>query len=266
MRSIKHIWLYLVIILSLAISSCRDSEKKIPFTLELQKGRKHLVVYGCRHSFDPKDPMFNDIERRFMDLMPELTLNEGGDWPVFPGKNETIRKSGEQGFIRFLSLKNGIDVRTFEPSPKKEFDYILSKYDSKEVLLMYFCRQTAQLQNLQEIDNFKSYMAGFLNKLKKDGFPMGNADHEFDSLIIACEQLFGEKFNWRTFNPENVWPNYNNTFLNEINRDVSKFRDEHIIKLIGIELEKNDNIFVLIGGNHLLEMQEEIRLIFEKIN
>ena len=230
-----------------------------PYILELKDKEKQLVVYGCNHSFNPKDTMFIDIEKQFLKLNPKAVLNEGGNWPIFNTKEETILKSGEQGFVRYLCNKNNIQVKTFEPNPKQEFEFILSKYKKDDVLLMYFCRQIVQLQNNQQTDNFKTYIIGFLNNLKHSGFPIEDIEDEYDVIVKSYEQILKEKFDWKTFNPENVWPNYDNTILNTINKDISEFRDKHILELIDIELNKHKVIFVIMGKDHLLKQEDEIK-------
>ncbi len=238
--------------------------KQFPYVLELENKENHLIVYGCPHSFDPSDSMFMDIEKRILKLNPDMVLNEGGNWPVFDTKKETILKSGEQGFTIYICNKNNIAVKTFEPKPKQEFDFILSKYDKNDVLLMYFCRQISQLQRSQQINNFQSYMIKFLSYLKGNGFPVIDTEKEYDLLITYYEKKFKEKFNWEKFNPENVWPNYNNTILNEINKEVGKFRDKSILDSMEIELYNNGKVFVIMGGNHLLDQEKAIKKIFNK--
>ena len=238
--------------------------KQFPYILELKNKENHLIVYGCNHSFDTSNSMFIDIEKRLLKLNPDIVLNEGGDWPIFDTKNETILKSGEQGFTRYICNENDISVKTFEPKPKQEFDFILSKYDKNDVLLMYFCRQISQLQRNQLINDFQSYMIKYLSHLKGNGFPIIDPEKEYDLLITYYEKFFKEKFNWEKFNPENVWPNYNNTIINEINKEISEFRDKSILKLIEIELNNNRNVFVIMGGHHLLKQEKAIKEIFKK--
>lgn len=278
-QNIRH---FLFLISGILVSQCINPENKeinekpqiltfeeteeldfeIPYILDLQKGNKHLVVYGCLHSFNPDDSMFFDIENRFISLSPDFTLNEGGEWQIFNNKDETIRKSGEQGFLRLLCMKNGIPVETFEPQPQEEYQYILSKYPKSDVLLMYFCRQTAQLQNQQEIPDFKEYMLTYISYLKSKGFPIGEPQKEYDDILHDYEKLFQKEFNWREFNPENVWPVYDNTILNRINRDITLFRDEYIVDLIEKKLAEYNKIFVLMGANHVVNQQPVLEYLF----
>ena len=52
----------------------------------------------------------NQEIEKFYQIIPDIVLNEGGDWQIFDTKNETILKSGEQGFIRLICNENNITV------------------------------------------------------------------------------------------------------------------------------------------------------------
>lgn len=248
----------------LSFSELEKKEYTFPYILDYEKQDKHLLVYGCRHSFNPDDTMLIALENKFQILNPDLALNEGGNWEIYETRDETILKSGEQGFLRYLCNKNNVPVKSFEPESEKEYKHILSKYSKKDALLMYFCRQITQIQKQQEISNFQKYMIDFLGHLKQSGFPLKNTKKEFDDLIVNYEQLFNEKFDWKKFNPENVWPIYSNTILNEINKEITEFRDKHIVNLIDKELKNNNKIFVLMGGSHAVKQEPVIKYNFEK--
>ena len=78
---------------------------QLPYILELKNKNKHLIMYGCKHSFNPSDTMLIDIQDKFEKLKPDFAFNEGGNWPIYDSRNETVMKSGEQGFLRFLCKK-----------------------------------------------------------------------------------------------------------------------------------------------------------------
>ncbi len=251
----------------LNFTELEKKDYRLPYILDLQKGDKRLIVYGCMHTFNPEDSMLVDIENRFLSLQPDFAFNEGGDWPIFDDRFETVRKSGEQGFLKFICYKNNIPVRSYEPTPKKEYGHLLSKYNKNNVLLMYFCRQIAQIQKNQELANFKEYMVNnFLVYLKESGFPMDKPKSEYEKIIKNYKNLFNKEFDWKNFNPQNVLPIYNNTILNEINREVTEFRDIYIVNEIKNELLINDKIFVLIGGSHVIKQEPLLKYYFEEIS
>ena len=129
---------------------------------------------------------------------------------------------------------------------------------------MYFCRQISQLQREQEINSFEEYMLGFLKSLKESGMPVTDEETELKNMIEIYEQFFNEEFNWRSFDPENVWPSYNGTLLNKISGEVSLFRDRYIANFIKEQLSKNDRIFVLIGASHVMRQEPVLRYYFEE--
>lgn len=251
----------------LGFSKLEKIDYKLPYILELENGNKHLVMYGCKHSFNPLDKMLIDIQDKFEKLKPDIALNEGGDWPIYDSRDETVMKSGEQGFLRFLCKNNNVPVKSFEPKPVEEFEYLTSKFKKEDVLLMYFCRQIVQIQNRQDIDNFKEFIINdYLTGLKNFGLPIDDPKNEYYKLVKNYKHIIGTDVNWKEFNPENVLPIYNNTILNEINRASVNYRDVHIVSEIVNELEKNDKVFVLIGGSHVIKQEALIKYYFDEIN
>lgn len=251
----------------LSFSELEKIDYELPYILELKNNSKHLIMYGCRHSFNPTDTMLLDIQSKFEKMKPDFAFNEGGNWPIFESRNETVMKSGEQGFLRFLCKKDSVPVRSYEPQPINEYEYLISKFEKDDVLLMYFCRQIAQIQNNQAIKDFKGFLINdYLTGLKNSGLPIDNPEKEYQKISKNYEVLFGNIVNTNEFNPENVLPIFNKTILNEINRTSVNFRDLHIVNEIKNVLEKNDKVFVLIGGSHVIKQEKLIKYYFEEIN
>jgi len=250
----------------LSFSELEKIDYVLPYILELKNGNKHLAMYGCKHTFNPQDTMLIDIQDKFEKLKPDIALNEGGDWPIYNSRDETVMKSGEQGFLRFLCEKDSIPVRSFESNPVEEYEYLVSKYKKDDVLLMYFCRQIVQIQRKQDIEDFKEVMTNYLTGLKNSGLPIENPKNEYSKLVENYKHLIKTDLNWKEFNPENVLPVYNNTILNEINRASVNYRDLHIVNEIVTELEKNDKVFVLVGGSHVIKQEALIKYYFDEIN
>lgn len=243
-------------------------EQNAPYILDLTCDKKHLIVYGTNHTFDPRDTIFFDIEKKFNNLKPTLSLNEGGDWEIFSTKDSTIQESGEAGFLRFISKQGAIQCFSFEPPLKEEIKYIVSKYSSKEVLLMYVCRQTVQIQKQYESLNdtliFYKSIENYFQKLKASGLSISDTKKTLLELKVLYKEMFNEEFNWKSFDAEKVYPNEYKTKLNEINREVSNFRDKYIVEIINNELKKHDKLFVLIGATHVYKQEPLIKYYFDK--
>ncbi len=97
-KNLKKLRLIIPICLLLACSTNKKNELRpdilryeeyikkeihLPYILDIKNGNKHLIYYGVKHSFDPTDSMFIDIEKKFTELKPDIGFNEGGnDWPI----------------------------------------------------------------------------------------------------------------------------------------------------------------------------------------
>lgn len=239
-------------------------EIHLPYILDIKKDNKHLVYYGARHSFNPTDSMFLDIEKRFNDLKPDIAFNEGGnDWPVINGRDSTIKLTGDPGYLRYLCRKNNVQVVSIEPPDSLEYKYMLNKYKKEDVVLMYFCRQIDQLQNQGEFsDNqFEKYMDNYLKDLKNHGMSLSENEINLNFITNYYEKFFKTKFNWKEFDPTNYQPIYSKTLLNEICRESTYFRDRFIIDKIEESIKTKNKIFVVMGGSHLVIEEPVLKYI-----
>ena len=242
-------------------------EIHLPYILDIKNNNKHLVYYGAKHSFNPADSMFKEIEKRFNDLKPDIAFNEGGnEWPIINDRDSTIKLTGDPGFIRYLCRKNNVQVVSIDPSERLEYEHLLTKYKKLDVLLMYFCRQIDQLQHQVDISDafFIKNMNGFLSDLKSQGMPLTVEEIQFNFIKSYYEKFFNLEFNWKEFDPANYQPIYSKTLLNEICRESTYFRDRFIINRIEVTLKTKDKIFVVMGGSHLVIQEPVLRFIMDE--
>src|SRR5687768_12336577 len=100
----------------------KRSEIKDPqFILALDSSEGgHLAYFGSRHSSDPADAMFAEIDSAWAKAKPTMAFYEGPDRPIAETREETIKTTGESGYTRFLAKKSGIAIGRLEPSPMDE--------------------------------------------------------------------------------------------------------------------------------------------------
>lgn len=233
--------------------------------IELTNNGKTLIVYGSFHKNNPENPMFVDIEERLLKLSPDIVLNEGGDWPLYRTKEESIINAEEEGFIKYLCVKNDIAIRTFEPTAQNEYEYILSKYKKSDVLLMYFCRRIARVQRKSNIEDFKNEMLNYLSSQKQKGFPIDNIEKEYNEILQHYKITFNKELDWRNFESKYVDPNRDFTILNKINRELSIYRDNQLLESIRDELNNKNKVFVIVGAGHVVVQKERIIQIFNEV-
>ncbi|MCK4643903.1 hypothetical protein KAU32_09775 [bacterium] len=249
----------------LTFEQLQKMEYKTPYIIDLQKGKKHLIFYGSDHTNDPANPMFDDIEKRFLDMQPDIAFNEGGDPPSLDDRKIAMEKFGEAGLLKHLGKKHNVPVKNVEPTLQDQFDYFLKKYSRNDLLLMYFCRQILQIQRMsQTMDvDFNNYIYGFLKQLQKEGFPISDEEATLKYAITVYEDFFKEKFDWKTFDRKNISPMGNESVLNEISRESGQFRDKYIVNLISDALKKYDRVFVVMGSGHAVKQEPVLKSFFK---
>lgn len=234
-----------------------------PYILDLKKGNKHLVFYGSEHLYDTTNSIFNDIEKHFMDLNPQIAFYEGEYMPLFGSREKAILSAGESGFLAYLGVEHNVPVRGIEPSFQSQFNFLLKKYSKEEVLLMFFCRNIPVLQKKEKPFDFEVYTASFLKSLQGKGFPISDEEATLRYVVTLYEDFFGEEFNWETFDAKKIYPVYYNNILNEIERELSQFRDRYIVRVLKDFLDKYDRVFILMGSGHAVKQEPVLRSLFE---
>ncbi|MFN8642916.1 MAG: hypothetical protein U0802_15155 [Candidatus Binatia bacterium] len=71
---------------------------RTPYVVDVAQRGARLVLFGGRHSSDPGDPMFAQIEAAFADLRPAHALHEGTPPALEPDREIAIRRHGEAGW------------------------------------------------------------------------------------------------------------------------------------------------------------------------
>ena len=146
--------------------------------IDLESKERHLLFYGSRHSNDKSNPMFKDIEERFYSTNPQIVFVEG-DYNENKYDNvDTAIAQGESAFVTFLAQKENTLLKSVEPSPKDQYEYLLQKYDKDMVLMMYILRQTYQYQNQNDVNqiNYEETIKSFVNGMMEEGFPITDED------------------------------------------------------------------------------------------
>lgn len=237
--------------------------------IDLKSDNHSLLFYGSKHSNDKTDPMFKEIEKYFYNIKPQMVLVEGDfDKYDFTNVDEAILK-GESAFVTYLAKKNGIPVESVEPSMKKQFDFLLKKYDKNKVLLMYILRQIYQYQNQQKNNpmNFQQTIGEYVNSMVGQGFPLNSDEAKMDNILNLLKSYLNQNINNDNWTSIDVYSIYNNngTELNMIYNDVLNMRNEFLLSEIEENLKNNNRVFIIMGGNHVKEEKENIKDIFSEV-
>jgi len=229
-----------------------------PYVLNLQTQEGSLLYYGAEHTADLKHPQFSDMEKLWQEFKPSLTLSEGGVWPLEKSKEEAINRHGEQGFLRYLTDRDDIPVKSLEPESSREVALLLKEYSAEQIKVFYTLRQVSQQKRMGQTEPLEEYVKKFLEVLSReeglDGMPQNLKEFE-ESVTRVLPTLK----NWQEVPDSWFRPTKKETWTNEMNRKISDYRNQHMVELIVNEVKKGERVFAVIGFSHVVMQEPALR-------
>ena len=236
------------------------------------KGRKHLIYFGEQHGNDPSDKRFDTIQKYFELYRPAVLLNEGGqisDSIHFVSREESIKKNGTIGFLKFLADKTKIQLKNADCPDSAEVFGLLKKYNRNKILYILVIQRFIP-QFLSEYGGSKDLKAEYETFITK-------------YLITRCKfKLTQNEKSWSHFeklyteinNGKNIDLNnfdlsqteyylYDKGELGDIGRSSLHIRDSVIIKKIYENLQNHNKVFIVFGAAHLLAQKPTLERMFE---
>ncbi|HEX8063414.1 MAG TPA: hypothetical protein VF535_09370 [Allosphingosinicella sp.] len=220
---------------------------------------RETTVFAAGHSRDPGDEQFGRIAALFAETRPTLVFFEGPDRGVRATADQTIRETGESGYLRFLALRAGIAVRTLEPAPAEQIRMLLRQFPSDQVFLFFVLREAARMRDREQkkgaaLDEAVTSLLGRVQtRLAGPDLPMPFTD------LAGLERAFRKYWpgrDWRTaeerwFDPKGDDAATGGVFNAAINRADSTNRNRNLVKLIVDAVTAGERPFVVIGGSHV---------------
>lgn len=227
-------------------------------SLDLTSSSKaRLYIFGARHSSDPADPQFIEIEKAWKEVKPTIAFYEGPNRPLAATRDETIKQSGESGLIRFLATRDGIPFVTLEPSPHDEAKFVMQKFDREQVMLFYVLRETQRLRvrrsmSEQEIRDAIAQLLERVAKAKIFENPFAN----LTELEMAYKRYWKSPEHWwqapsTWFDPGKSSRSTGGIFTNEINQMSSGYRDLNMFNVLTKAVLDGKTVFAAVGESHI---------------
>ncbi len=234
--------------------------------LYLVADKKELYWFDVRHSNDPNAPMFQRIENALTEFNPDLVLVEGG-FDTFEGDRDSAIYAGESAFATYLAKQNGIAVEDIEPPFDKQIEYLQSKYAPGEILAMYLIRQISSQQWAPDNSqwDFDEYLLSETQYLKDNG--LNYQGETLEDILNTVNAFLPEPVNadnWRDVDIKKVNYVFNREggVLYPIYNDVYNFRNIWLIELIQEKKDLYDKIFIVMGGQHLVDTKEQLNELY----
>jgi hypothetical protein len=234
------------------------------YRLELEAGAGKLLYLGARHSTDPADPQFAEIEQRWNAMKPELAFYEGPNRPVPASREEAIRQTGESGFVRYLAARDGVVPARLEPEPKDEAAWLLQRFTPEQVSLFYTLREAARLRERRNMD--EGAIAKSIDQMLERAAAMGLPISFRSSAEVAAayRRYWTEPAQWwqapgRWFDPAARSADTGGVFTNEVNAQSSAFRNVNMVNRLSAAVREGKKVFAVVGRDHVSHQADALR-------
>lgn len=243
-----------------------------PYILEFENGKKKIVFCGVNHLTDNSDitnPMFGKIEKKFFDISPNISINEGGDISkkVYKSKREALLKDGEIGLLKIIS--DSLKIKTIDGDMRANLEFKeLLKYYSKGEFLAYIVTERfmwslkgERIKDQKEIDTrYSQFIQNYIMKFGE--VKLNTKEQTLDFYKANYEMLLNRKFNLEELEPTNPFDPIGK--FQEIGRKSKEIRDQYLLKTIDNLLDTNDKVFIVFGGWHLLTCEPGLKQIINR--
>lgn len=234
---------------------------RVPYIINLSAGRGRLIYFGARHVFGSDDPQLSQIERLWAKFKPEVAFFEGADpesTPAAAKSRDEVR--GESGLVVFLAARDKVPVRTLEPARGDEIALLLNTYSPEEIKVFYVLRQIPQFRSGTHTESIESYTENVLGWLSLRP-ELKSAPRTLAELKASAARLFPQLADWRDvpqawFDPV---PSPPPTYLNDVSRRLSEFRDRHMLTLLAEQVAQGKRVFAVVGASHVVMQERALR-------
>ena len=232
----------------------------MPHILVLTADTGQVFYFGTRHTFDPNDWQIRAIEDYWHQFHATLALNEGGDPPVLDSREEMVQRFGEAGLVRFLAKTSGLPVRSLEPPREQERELLLKDFSVEQVKLFYVLRGVVQFRKSRNDERIEDFVKSVIDGLSREPGLEG-PPKSFSEFERSYARLFGESTDWRAapdewFDPAIPTPP---RYTNRISRQLSEFRDQHMVRLLISEVKRGQRVFAVVGASHVIMQERALR-------
>ena len=229
-----------------------------PYLLRVEGNGGELLYYGARHTYLPDDPQIEEIERLWTAFRPDIAFNEGGNPPIGSSRDETVRKGGEAALVRFLAARDDVPVTSLDPSRSEEVAHLKQRYPAEDVKLFFLLRSVAQHTSRGAEGSLEAEVGRILGIFNASPGLMG-PPRTIDEIAAAYRRRFPGRGEYRETPMSWFDPVRTETFLNEIARDGSEYRDRFMVEKLTSHIQEGHRVFAVVGGTHAVMQERALR-------
>lgn len=233
-----------------------------PYVYRIEADSGALLYFGSRHSFDPEDPQMDTLRRVWNAFEPDVAFTEGTEVSSIDtlSRTDLIRRYGEVGMTWHLAQRDGVPVRTLDPSRKAEIDHLMQKgWTGEQLMLFYTLRQVAQSQDQEVSVELTEVVPKYLTSLA-ERFPL-QGPTTLAQFEAAVARHLPDVQNWTALSRSYFYPGPQDPsyFTNKISTDSNQFRDQHHADLLIEAVRSGKRVFAIAGSAHAVMQEPALR-------
>ena len=218
-----------------------------PYLVDVARGGSRLLLFGVRHSSEPADPMFDQIEAAFATLSPAFALHEGTPPQVEPDREIAIRRHGEAGLVRHLAARAGIETASMDIPLAEETQLLRRTLAPDEVLVFLVVRQLASFNRKTARMDFARYFGDFFALISP---PLELATIDWPLIEAAHVRVLGRPLAARQVTATETDPMRAELPTQRMARLSNRLRDEHMLRRLLDALAVHERVFATVGVSH----------------
>jgi hypothetical protein len=231
-----------------------------PYVVDVARGGSRLLLFGGRHSSEPADPMFDQIEAAFVQLSPAFVLHEGMPPAAETNRELAIRKHGEAGLVRHLAARAGIGTASMD-IPLVEEARLLRGIVPDEALVFLVVRQLASFNRKTARLDFDGYFAEFFAGIAP---ALELAAIDWPLVEAAHRRVLGRSLVARRVTAIETDPMYDDLPTQRISRLSNRLRDEHMLRCLTGALAVHQRVLATVGVTHAVMLEPALRAAVEE--
>lgn len=229
-----------------------------PYILQRNTQRGALLYFGAAHTFDPAHDQIRRIEQEWHRFRPDIAFTEGGSPPIATSRDAAVRSAGEPGLVRFLAARDNVPTTTLDPSRAQEVAVLSRTFTREQVKLFFVLRGVSQYRERAGLDGLESETDRIL-RLFENTPGLSGGPRTIEELQTVYRRHFPDADGYQDVPRAWFDPVVTATFLNNISRADSDFRDDYMVRLLAQHVSQGLRVFAVVGGSHVV-MQERALL------
>jgi hypothetical protein len=232
-----------------------------PYIVELEtQNDGALLLYGSEHTQDPNDPQIADIQTRWDNFHPTVTLVESHLGFFVQGFQNPVEEYGEMGWAFSLARKDRVPVYTWEAPRELEIQFVLERYPVEQVALFYTLRPYFGNFRFGKPVDPDAVIADYIKE--RSNYPgIENAITSVEQIDAIWQRGFPNEADWRDTSDQFGLPGY----MGEIASRSGEVRDEHFVRVIIDLVQKGERVFAIAGSSHAVKLEPALRAAFPNV-